>query len=403
MDKESIRINVLDYRETLSGRTFVRRDISVEYEFAGKTGKVIAILGPRRSGKSTLLLQLAEEHEVAAHSRIHIDFSEIAWTFFNASDPDQWRALYEVAIELSEEPVFLLDEIQELSSWASGVLFLLNRGCRVIVTGSNRAVFNEGLTTSLRGKVLVSSLQPLSFREYLRFNEVSLPETLTSKNTARRRTFLLDYLRWGGFPEVVLASRVELKRSLLESYLDVMILRDVIERHRIQNVHVLQQIVTRVLMSFTKDISINRWYNELKSRGFRVGKDTLYEYVDHLQEAQFLVLLANVEAPHGARKAYLIDNGYYGRVQTNPDTGKLLENRVCLDLVTDPTLKFYRDERGEIDFVTQHQLIQSCAELSPSNQEREWTPLRALSQRFPDRSAGVITIDSYPHPIPMEA
>lgn len=233
--------------------------------------------------------------------------------------------------------------------------------------------------------------------EYLRFRDVTFVEPLTSALRARRRSHLLEYLRWGGLPEVVLAEREELKRSLLESYLDVMLLRDVVERHRVQNVHVLQYVLRRVLTSFTKDISVNRWYNEVKSQGFRVGKDTVYEYVSYLEQAGFLVLLSNLVAPQGSRKAYLIDNGYYQRVQINPDTGKLLENRVCLDLVHDSSLRFYRDSNGEVDFVTGDRLIQVCAELTDDNAGREWKPLEMLIQQFPGRTAGIITIDASKH------
>ena len=371
MEKEIIRQNILDYREILVRRTFIPRDIEIDHSFARRTGKVIAIVGPRRAGKSTTLLQVAAELALPAGARIHVDFSEITWSGFQGADPLQWRALYEVGLEFSDEPVFLMDEIQELSGWAAGLIFLLDRGCRVIVTGSNRAVFSEGLASSLRGKVLQTPLYPLSFREYLRFRNAAFREPLTSIAKARRHELLLDYLGWGGFPEVVPAPKEEL--------------------------------VKRVLMSFTKDISINRWYNDLKSRGLRVSKDTLYEYVDYLQEAQFLLLVDNLSAPQGARKAYLIDNGYYRRVQVNPDTGKLLENRVCLDLSADPSLRFYRDEKGEVDFVTGTRIIQACTELNSVNAEREWAPLRLLHRRFPDREAGVITVDTYPDPVMVDS
>lgn len=403
IDKETIRQNILDYRGVLSLRTFITRDIAVDHEFARRTGKATAILGPRRAGKSTLLLQLAAEMRVPDEARVHVDFSEVTWSGFDARDPRQWQVLYEVALEFASEPVFFLDEIQELNGWAPGLLYLLNRGCRVIVTGSNRTVFYEAMASALRGKVLPTTLSPLSFGEYLRFRDVAFVEPLTSALRARRRSHLLEYLRWGGLPEVVLAEREELKRSLLESYLDVMLLRDVIERHRVQNVHVLQYVLRRVLTSFTKDISVNRWYNEVKSQGFRVGKDTLYEYVSYLEQAGFLVLLSNLVAPQGSRKAYLIDNGYYQRVQINPDTGKLLENRVCLDLVHDSSLRFYRDSNGEVDFVTGDRLIQACAELTDDNAGREWKPLEMLIQRFPGRTAGIITIDSYPNMVSADS
>lgn len=108
------------------------------------------------------------------------------------------------------------------------------------------------------------------------------------------------------------------------------------------------------------------------------------------------LLLENLAAPQGSRKVYLIDNGYYRQVQVNPDIGKLLENRVCLDLLASGTPRFYRDEHGEVDFITHTRLVQACAELTETNQDREWKPLERLGRRFPDREAGVISLESYP-------
>lgn len=392
-----MRRNILDYKETLRRRRIVPRDLKIDYQFLIDTGKVAAILGPRRAGKSTLLLQIAEETGTEESARVHVDFGEIVWSDFAGDDPDEWTRLYEVALSLHPEPVFFLDEVEEVVNFSGGVRSLTNRGCRVFLTGSNAALFHQKLSTVLRGKVLAYTLFPLSFSEFLRFREVEFSQPLTTRQEAQRRSLVLEYLTWGGFPEVVIADTTELKRSLLESYVDVMLFRDVVERHAIKNIEVLERVLQKALLSFTKEISVHRWYNELRSQGLKVGKDTLYEYLGNLEQAFFFFAVGNVAAPSGARKVYLIDNGLYGRVRSRPDVGKLLENQVFVDLLrTGDRPRFLRNEKGEIDFVTDTRLIQVCAELTETNSQREKRPLRAAAQAFPEHAGVIVTLDHYP-------
>ncbi|MFP4535203.1 MAG: ATP-binding protein, partial [Spirochaetaceae bacterium] len=234
MDKETIRRNILDYKEVPGSRRFVPRDLQIDYAFLRETGKVAAILGPRRAGKPTFLLQIADSHDLEEGARIHIDFSEIVWSEFAGADPAEWTRLYEAALSLHRHPVFLLDEIQKVADFSKGVRTLTNRGCPVFLTGSSAGLFHRELSTVLRGKVLTYTMFPLSFAEFLRFRGKRFGASLSTREAADRRDLLLEYLAWGGFPEVVIAETPELKRSLLESYLDVMLFRDVVERHSVQ-------------------------------------------------------------------------------------------------------------------------------------------------------------------------
>ncbi len=397
MEKEIIRRNILDYKEVLRSRRFVPRDLQIDYAFLRETGKVAAILGPRRAGKSTFLLQIADSHDLEDGARIHIDFSEIVWSEFAGADPEEWTRLYEVALSLHRHPVFLLDEIQEVADFSKGVRTLTNRGCPVFLTGSNAELFHRELSTVLRGKVLTYTLFPLSFAEFLRFRGKTFGASLSTREAADRRDLLLEYLAWGGFPEVVIADTPELKRSLLESYLDVMLFRDVVERHSVQNIQALERVVRKALLGLTKEISVHRWYNELQSEGVRVGKDTLYGYLSNLQEAFFFFVVKNLAAPTGNRKVYLVDNGLYSRVRNRPDLGKLLENQVFVDLLRQGCHPhFLRNDDGEIDFITDDWIVQVCLELSDANRRREEQPLADGTTKYPNREAAIVTLDNYP-------
>ncbi len=184
----------------------------------------------------------------------------------------------------------------------------------------------------------------------------------------------------GGFPEVVLADRDDLKRHLLDSYIDTMLLRDVLDRHQVKNVVLVEKLFHKVLLSFTKEFSVHRWYNDFRSQGLRLSKDTLYEYLGHLEESLFVHVVENAANPAAAKKVYLVDNGLYQKVRDRPDRGKLWENACFLQLLRQGnTPRFWRGEAGEVDFVTDDALVQATVELTDENRARELDPLRTLA------------------------
>ena len=392
MNKERIKDLILDSREQLGKRRFVQRDIHLDYQFLVDTGKIAAIVGPRRSGKSVLLLQVQKETKTPPEQCVWIDFSEIPWSDFG---PEDWETLWRASLELGagDHPLFLLDEIQECPDFEAGLKYLQNRRARIFVTGSNAEVFSEGLATTIRGKVLPYDLFPLSFVEFLRFKGVSYPENLSTREKAERSTLMDEYLSWGGFPEVVLADREDLKRNLIDSYWDVMLFRDVIERHRLKNFALVEKILRKILLSFTKEGSINRWYNDLKSQGFKTGKDSLYEYLGYFEKALFVHTIPNAAAGAGIRKVYLVDNGLYQKAKDRPDRGKLWENLCFVDLLrSGKRPRFWKTQEGEIDFVTDDELIQVTTELTSENRAREEQPFKAALPFFPAHRTRILEL-----------
>lgn len=394
MEKERIKTFILDARESLAKTTSIPRKLTLDHEFLKQTGKIAAIVGPRRAGKSIFLRQVPSQVQKSLNQTLWVDFSEVIWADFKPAD---WQNLWVAALELGcgDAPLFLLDEIQEVTDFAAGLRYLQNQGALVYVTGSNSTVFGEHLAGTLRGKVLTYPLFPLSFDEFLVFRGVS-PEMQARSTTqqAQRRILWEEYLTWGGFPEVVLADRVELKRNLLDSYLDVMLFRDVIERHNLKNFVVIEKLFTKVLLSFTKEISVHRWYNDLKSQGLKLGKDTLYQYLGYLEEALFIRQINNAAAPNGNKKIYLVDNGLYQRVRDRPDWGKLWENQCFVDLWRQSqSIQFWKSDEGEVDFITQDQLIQATVELTDNNRSREVAPLQKLAERYPSHGNTILTLD----------
>jgi uncharacterized protein len=391
MKKEILRQYILDRQESQSKKTLFPRELKIDLEFHRQTGKIAAILGSRRAGKSTYLLQLHRALGLRKQQGIWIDFTEYLWQDFRKED---WKTLWEVSLEVdaSFEPVFFLDEIQQLPDFASGLRYLQNQNCLIFITGSNSSLFGKSMAESLRGKVLSYQLFPLSFSEFLLFHHWQETPPFDSRQRARLNTLLDEYLLWGGFPEVVLAEEPELKRHLLQSYVDTMLLRDVVDRHEIKNIDLVERLFQKALLSFTKTFSVHRWYNDFKSQGRRLSKDTLYDYLSYLEESLFLITISNQANPSAARKIYLVDNGLYQTLRNKPDTGQLWENACFLELLRNGEKPdFWLDDKGEIDFVTETELIQVCHSLHEGIKERETNSLLRGMKNLPGKKPVIWT------------
>ncbi len=120
-----------------------------------------------------------------------------------------------------------------------------------------------------------------SFREYLGAHQVKID----SSRPFRQRTFdilcqyLLNYFSRGGFPAVQ-HMPINEWRETLQGYIDTVILRDIIERYHVTNVALLKYLTTTLLKNTATVFSVNKFYNDIKSQGYKVSKDTIHTYLD---------------------------------------------------------------------------------------------------------------------------
>jgi predicted AAA+ superfamily ATPase len=211
----------------------------------------------------------------------------------------------------------------------------------------------------------------------------------------------------GGFPEVQDLDS-EARRRILRDYIDVVLFRDVVERHGISNTAALRYMVRSLLSSPGGLFSIHRMYNDLKSQGVRVSKDTLHAYLAHLEDAFLLFTLPIAKKSERARmvnprKCYPVDPALARTLSLNAskETRHLLENIVYLELKRrDWTLGYLTTHSGrDVDFLAQRVgdqplLVQVCADMSEvPTRERE---LRAISDALNEHAearAVVVTLD----------
>ncbi|MCG2807165.1 MAG: ATP-binding protein, partial [Coriobacteriia bacterium] len=183
----------------------------------------------------------------------------------------------------------------------------------------------------------------------------------------------------------------------LQDYVQLVLMRDIIDRHGIRNVHAARFFALALLQSAGSLTSVNKLANDLKSRGIAVGKDTLYDLLDYFVDAFLLFTIPIFDRSLRVREAnpkkvYAIDPGLAFAVSPAgvSNLGARLENAVYLELrrrlrgTRDGAISYYSTDAGaEVDFIvgdteTGHatQLLQVCADMSKtSTRERE---IRAL-------------------------
>ena len=97
----------------------------------------------------------------------------------------------------------LLDEIQNVDRWHLFVNRLLRNDIRIVLTGSNSRLLSNEMATHLTGRYAKTELYPFSFKEFLKAKEVEWNMAITAREKGLLLGHFLDYLRMGGFPDLV--------------------------------------------------------------------------------------------------------------------------------------------------------------------------------------------------------
>jgi predicted AAA+ superfamily ATPase len=368
--------------------TLVSRNVAVP----SAPGNALAVLGMRRTGKTWFCFQRMHELLAKGISRdqmLYLNFEDERMLGFSASD---FQHLLDAFYR--DTCYFFFDEIQNVEGWPQFVRRLLDSSlAEITVTGSSARLLGAEIHTSLRGRALPCEMFPFSFSEYVRAQGFQCPErTPSNRERLELERICRDYLVEGGFPGTLKLDRMT-RRQMLQQYLDVVILRDVIERHSVTSVTALRAFVRHILHAPSCRLSVNKIYNDFRSRGLSCSKNGLHAYVDYLADA-YLIYMVPIHTRServrrvNPRKAYLVDTGLLSAASADitADQGALLENLVFLQLRRSGRIieYFHASDGSETDFLVRdslsgkcEQLIQVCWSLeSESTRKRELHGLR---------------------------
>lgn len=354
-----------EFREAL---TATENSLPRDCQFPELPTKVKVAIGMRRTGKTWFLFQTIRQllsQKIPLHQILYINFEDDR--LFPCTQA-QLRGLLEGFYELYPENHnaichLFLDEIQNVEGWAQTVRrFLDTQKVQLYLSGASSKLLSREIATSLRGRAIATEIWPYSFKEYLTAKSPKLDSALFSKkNQDILSAHLQSYLLEGGFPETLNCTMAD-RRKILQDYVEVVIMRDIIERHGITNLALLRYCILSLLKNTGTAFSVNKFANDVKSQGFSGAKNTLHDYLAYIEEA-YLVFTVPLfsesirKTQTNPRKIYAIDPGLVKAVtlSLNDNHGHLFENIIFLDLKRRGHKVYYylTQERYEVDFLTE--------------------------------------------------
>ncbi|MCX6866590.1 MAG: ATP-binding protein [Verrucomicrobia bacterium] len=352
-------------------------------------GKAMAVIGMRRSGKSCFLWQCLGDLLASGEPReslVYLNFEDDRLAGMEVSDLSYLLETYfQLHPEFRDQSriTLFLDEIQIIPGWEAFARRVLDtEKIRLFISGSSASMLSREVHTSMRGRAMEVIVFPFSFREAL-LHQNLLPEKdwdhLPKAHRSTLEKAFRTYLDEGGFPDAQQLDARD-RRPLLQGYVDVAVLRDIIERHRVSNPVALRWLQRHLLGNPCAPFSIQKFHDALRSQGLPVSKDSLHAFLAHFEDA-FLIrttsLLTSSERQRmvNPRKAYPIDSGLipiYERTG-RANIGHALENAVFIELLRRGyDVHYFRTTQGnEVDFHATGPsgdtlLIQVCANAANS-------------------------------------
>ncbi|MDO9538066.1 MAG: ATP-binding protein [Thermoplasmata archaeon] len=371
------------------------------------TGRINAIIGPRRAGKTFFIYQAIAELKRAGQKDkiIYINFEDERLLPLENMDMI-FDAYYELYPENIGKKLYLFfDEIQEAPAWQKFVRRLHERKkFEICITGSSSKLLSKEIATELRGRTLTHMILPYSFREFLTARNITIERNFEhGKGKFRVKSALLDYVQNGGFPEVVTADQ-PLKVKILQEYFNMIFYRDLVERYKIRNFDMVREMLLYLINNFALNFSMNKYHNLLGSQGKKIGKNSLFAYLAAAADVNLVFMIpkfGNLKNQMvNPKKVYVIDNGLVTAISSrfSPDKGRLYENLVLVELKRRNREVYYWKEKHECDFLVKEQgriieAIQVCYEITEENREREIAGLIEAMEKFNLKKGLIITAD----------
>jgi predicted AAA+ superfamily ATPase len=384
-----------------------------------KGNLAVSIIGMRRSGKTWRLFQemnrLAEE---VRERMLYFNFDDSRLDSYSGGGPQLLNELLECFFRLypksrKEGAVFFFDEIQEIPGWAKFVRRLIDtEKVKLYLSGSSAKLLSTEVATEFRGRSLAFELLPFSFREALRFKGMNENPSLLDRSEYEKA--FDEYLVSGGFPEAVMQDEPSVRLGLLQSYLDSVVLRDVLERYSLSNVRGVKELARTLLVNNGNLVSVKRLSDQLAGRNITMSREMTGQVCAHFEDA-FLVFFVPLYA-YGLQKVrvnpqkvYAVDPGLAFALSAAPseNLGQRFEDAVYLELRRKNPLfrsggiSYYLTEsRREVDFIlgdpAQKQpkaLYQVCASLKKAEtRERELGALTEAMRELKLRKGTIITL-----------
>lgn len=348
--------------------TGIKREVTDSIIKTLETAHIKDVIGVRRSGKTTVLYQVADHLINSGVPPKNIMFLNFDDPTINATSLDTILTdIYKINPDISH---LFLDEIQQKDGWEQWVrvLYDTKRFAQIFLSGSSASLLSYDIGRVLSGRHITFEVMPLSFTEYLQLRGW---DNLEPDNLIYNREKLLHYqntyLEEGGFPESAGVDKFNHKKILTMLYNDI-IARDITSRFG-ASYDVTGRICQLMLTNTTGEYSFNSI-----AKASHVAVETAEKYIGYLKESLLIMDLPLFSYKLKSqfkqnKKTYAIDTGLRNEVsfRFTSDICKLAENAVFLELKRrSDEIYYWKSKDGfEVDFVVKNgQGVQTLIQVS---------------------------------------
>lgn len=352
---------------------YVKRDLEKELTNYLDVPEILAIVGPRQAGKTTLLKKIQSELENSnfltfENSRVLDLFEE---------DEQEFAETY-----LENYDYLFIDEFQYAEKGGKKLKYIYDKypGKKIIITGSSVAEMTVKGLKYLTGRVLKFYLSPFSFREFLRYKDKDLfrvfarrekefkqwikgddKPNLSETNLKKLEKLRKEYTVYGGYPRVVLSEKAEERKKVLESIIDTYLLREIREVLSISDDREIKDLMKLLAVQIGDKINYNSICDKLETNYNTLKKRlNILEHTFILQQVRPFYTNKGKEISKSP-KIYFYDNGFrnallnsFQKPDLRKDQGELNENYFFTQ--SGEELKYWRTKsQAEVDFILEQE------------------------------------------------
>ena len=381
-------VNIMIIREKYLNKMIMLKD----------TEFIKVITGLRRSGKSTLMLMYKDyllNNQVKEDNIIYINFESAMY-----DDIKNYKDLYQFVKEkIKKDKVYLLlDEVQNVESWEKAInSFKVDFDIDIYITGSNAYLLSSELSTLLSGRYIEIKMYPLSFKEFLIFNNY---DTINIEDKFN------EYLKYGGLPAITLIkNNDELVLSYLNDIYNSIVKKDIIDRNNLKNTTLLENIIKYLANNIDSPISSTKISNYLNSNKItpNCNHQTIDNYLNMLEKSYIIYKADRTDIKDKSvlktlGKYYISDTGIRNIILgfRNINEGHLLENVVYLELLRRGyKVSIGKNYEYEVDFVAENpnEIIYLQVSLSITDEKVKDREIRSLENIKDNYEKIILTMD----------
>ena len=365
-----------------------KRDLYIEIEKHLDKRFILALVGLRRVGKTTIMYQLIQELIKAGTNKANILFFSFDEVLAKLNEVlEKYKEIHDK--DLRKEKVYIfLDEIQKCSGWENELkkYYDLYPKLKFIISGSESLFIRKKTKETLAGRIFEFMLTPFNFREYLRFNKVEENEF---KYEIKIRPFFNKFTEKGGFPETFsFETDKDFKDYIRTLVVDKIVYKDIPRMFKLEDPEFLRVLLE--LISANPGMYID--YQSL-SKQFEKDRRVIKDYINYLKESFLITLLGNyrkgsITTLRKKKRAYPTDNAltYLYKPKIEEDFfGRMIETLAVNKLKAS---SFWKNG-GEIDIIYKDRPIE--IKYQEKINSEDFKTIKEFMKKFNEKDGLILT------------